>query len=455
MEEEFDKILAQKMRELLDYEEPYQKGAWENFQDKRDRKKRRMWIWYFRGSVAAITILLALGLFLGKGKDSNFPDDNGITDTKEQNRGPMDGTERTGRENEKTTFLDGTTLTGREPEHRVKDDTVENGDSNKDDNPNDPKVDYAARGVSLDPKDADATTNVKEVASAKPMYRLGAQGHGDVKERENNQDILKNKEALKRTVPSLEGDPGKTLEQQDSVTTSEQELIADNLIGPDPGPDDDETAKGARVDRLRLGVLLSPSVGSGGKQSVASSGLGVGLEMEVPVPGSKFSMSTGVVFNALYFDSDRTMTGLFLDEEETANRKETELYGLDIPLNMTYRISDRVSLKTGVSSYIILKESTDMTETFDREVEVFQSIDGNLVRYTTTELVSVKETTEAKNIRFAPLGTINLSIGYRVPLTPGLNFEIQPFYKYPLRSLSVRENSTHTVGVALKVILID
>src|SRR5690606_2835071 len=55
------------------------------------------------------------------------------------------------------------------------------------------------------------------------------------------------------------------------------------------------------INKIQIGLLLSPSFGSSSNydQSIASSTLSAGLDVNIPIDNSKFSLNTGLIVNAI------------------------------------------------------------------------------------------------------------------------------------------------------------
>lgn len=459
MREQFDNKLVDRIRELLDYEEAYQEGAWENFLAKRNKKKRRILYWYLRGTAALVIVLLALGPLLERGSSTGTFE----TDPVGHGERPVPKQERMPSESERNDInawpsdwmtqgleeqgpvqkRDG----GPEMEVGSPVETNERREGNYvDGNPIPPKGKTGAMSVA---QPGEGTT---ELAQRSPTQDDGFRHEKDRSFGESPLGTALGSNDSNAKESKISGDPTGIVPEPQLDSEREQRAIAGRL-------DDLEVdATDGPVDKVRLGILLAPGIGSGSgdDRALASSGLGVGLEVTVPISGSDFSLATGTVYNSFGFSRKYGTMDEFSDTpQETYNQDESRIHAVEVPLHLVYRVSDKIYLQTGVSSYTVFKERTERTQTFEREIEVFQNVDGEMVRYTTTESVSIKETIDVKNIRFAPLGTINLSIGYKGPLSPDLNYVIQPFYKYPLKSLSVQDSKTHTVGVTLKIMLID
>jgi len=451
MKEEFDKKLVQKIRQLLDYEEAYQEGAWENFLDKKKKKKRRVLYWYYRVGAAAIIILVSLGLFFWKEGPNDIKGHDVITHTNDSIKWPTKNQNRLEKKNTDFPIEESGVVQKEASQYHEKgadkNATVPIGDKLEK-----PKSEYVH-------SDSVETKNFKNRESLSTREKEKSELAHSVKsvDQDSKEKPGIQQPSKKLANPEVESSSIGARVKNDSLIRPETPLDSEEgntLVAGLLQDADDELPDELMIDKLQLGILLSPNIGSGSdrSQSLASSGLGVGLEVNVPLSGSDFSIVTGAVFNALNFSNEYSTVGQFSTIEETDNRDETKIYSLDIPLNMVYQLSDKFYVQTGLSSFVIFKESTEMTETFERNVEVFHSINGEMESFTTTESVSIKEVSKQEGLRFTPFGTVNLAVGYRSIISKSLKYEVQPFYKYPLKSLSIQDSKAHTVGVALKLI---
>ena len=177
--------------------------------------------------------------------------------------------------------------------------------------------------------------------------------------------------------------------------------------------------------------------------------------MDIPIRSSDFSINTGAIFNILNASNEDLLVftegGL---ENETTNL-ETNQLNIDIPLNVVYTIPNKkknLFVMAGISSYVTLSENLRTENTTTRDIEVIREIGGVAEVITVTESIVSMETSKEETGKFLPLGAINISFGYRAKLTDRFKYEIQPFYKYPLRSLTTNDSRIPTTGIALKLI---
>lgn len=455
MEEHINNKIANKIKEVLqNHEEDYQEGAWENFLAKKKEKKRRIAFWYFRGLAASVLILLGICLW---GRLPNTPYGKNKV-TKEEFKCPPLKEEKTNKE----LFESQTTKTVSNPketnqpkdpvnkENNLKPHNLKKANSKYVNTYNEHKNNDAAHQI--------GKSGEKEFIEEKEKKNTVSYHLKQAPNRHGKSHILKgNEKAIvlnAKGVKEFRVRPSSSL-KKGFLVSNNKNLVANDLEYFIKAMDSHEEIDKLK-NKIQLGVLVSPGFGSGSDnaQSIASSNLGAGLELNIPINNSKISFNTGSVFNALYITNNKTTkNGEFSGNSEiTKNYNKTNVYNVDIPFNFRYTLpKNKIYFQAGVSSYVTFKESTNSTSTFIREVEVFQFNDGVIESYTTNESVTTQETSKNNEVRFTSLGTINLSIGYKARMSNNLNYEIQPFYKYPLNAISNQSNKIHSAGISLKL----
>lgn len=242
----------------------------------------------------------------------------------------------------------------------------------------------------------------------------------------------------------------------DSISEDKLDLLA--IVNELEENDDDESElEDKQSSKFQMGLLVLPSFGTekSNARSMASSNIGAGVSMDISIKSSDFSINTGAIFNILNTSNEDLLVsteGEF--ENETTDLKINQL-NIDIPLNLVYTIPNNkknLFVMAGISSYATLSENQEIKTTTTNEIEVFQEIGGVIEVTTVTESVVFTESSKEKTGKFIPLGAINISFGYRAKLTDRLKYEIQPFYKYPLKSLTTNDFKIPTAGIALKFI---
>jgi hypothetical protein len=159
----------------------------------------------------------------------------------------------------------------------------------------------------------------------------------------------------------------------------------------------------------------------------------------------KLSISTGLLVAKQSVDYSNSSDLVFAN---TADRYEAsintlnngsntdskiEFVGLDIPLNIKYKIK-KLIITTGISSLVYISEKKSYTTNEMLTNTLFNSVTNSYETVNTLQNVQLEENAPAfSSMDFASL--FNLSIGYQLPLNKG-SIIFEPFIKYPLGEIS-------------------
>jgi hypothetical protein len=134
------------------------------------------------------------------------------------------------------------------------------------------------------------------------------------------------------------------------------------------------------------------------------------------------------------------------------NRIEISQLNVDIPLTIRYSIPNKKNnlyIIAGVSSYYCMNQNANITSSMTREIQVIR-LEGGIEQVTTvTETVEDKNSLPQNNNRFSPAAMINFSFGIRAYSSENISYEIQPFYKHPVRAISDHAAKFPMGGVTL------
>lgn len=396
MEDKFDHILANKIGKVLrDHEEPYRDGAWEDFLMKRKKRKRRIVFWYLTGVASTVIILILLNLQVER-------DPSGL---------PIEGFPQV---NEETNLSD-----PKFPESSIK---------------------KHSSGVTTLSVGQDGESKIVGNTTADRTFGVRS-GHID--------RILGNSLGIKmvRTVPISNFDLDSihyttTASETDALDSSEEDMANPiDKYGND----------------VILALQFASSLGTNGLNSIngRSQNYTAGISVDIPLK-SKFMINTGVLFNMLKQSNDYASAPLMEGTFDTKTFTDIDQYNLDIPLNVVYKIpgkSNNLYVASGISSYVSLRQSVQTETETTREVTVFRETNGIVEVTQQTETTVISNNESRNSIDFIPLAAINLSVGYRSTLSDNIDFEIQPFYKFPLQSISKEDLKTSMAGIAFKVML--
>ena len=415
MKIQFDKDLAKKIKnELLNHTEQYEEGAWEDFLSKKKKKKKKVFFWYFTGVASSIALLIGFSIFFLK-KDITIPIKN---------------SER---------ILDKVIPSSKIPslENMLK---------------NPIKVQETRQ---IKKNTVTITPTLKEnKGSSKNNLVQDDLAYDSISKTKLTHNVPKESQELDAAIV-FQNKENQSLVVADSISEDKLDLLA--IANELEKNDDESKLKEEQSSKLQLGLLVSPGFGTdkSNSRSMASSNIGAGVSMEIPIKSSNLSINTGVIFNILNTSNDDLLAFTEGELENETIDIETSQLNLDIPLNIVYTIPNKkknLFVMTGISSYVTLSENQEFKTTSTQEIEVIREIGGVIEVITITESVVSTESSKEKAGKFIPLGAINLSFGYRAKLTNRLKYEIQPFYKYPLKSLNTNDFKVSTAGISLKLI---
>lgn len=420
MKSQFDKNLAKKIKaELFDYAERYEHGAWELFLAKKKKKRKGVVYWYLTGIASSIALIMTMSiLFIKEDITPQIKNKNQILD-KEVPFSKIPSLENALQDSLKNLEMEKTKKT---------------------------PIAITKTKNPIEPEKSPNKSLIYNVIKDDSLPKTKLAG------------IAPKEKQVLDSASALQNKKNQLLVSIDSISEKKLDLLVSTNELKSVDEDEGESKLvDKKNSKFFIGLLVSPSFGTdrSNTQSMASSNIGAGVSVNIPIVSSKFSIDTGAIFNVLNASNEDL---LVLTEGESGSKTmnlETNQLNIDIPLNIVYTIPNKkenLFVMAGVSSYITLKENQEIKTTATREIEVFREIEGNVEVTTITESVITTESSKEKTGKLLPLGTINLSIGYRAKLSDRLKYEIQPFYKYPLKSLTVDNLKVPTAGIALRLI---
>jgi len=187
--------------------------------------------------------------------------------------------------------------------------------------------------------------------------------------------------------------------------------------------------------QFALTVLAAPDINGVGSFQQGKVGTNAGLQFSVGL--SKFSITTGVIYSAKPY-----LTGF--EDYHTPYKFPVNPVNvmadcrmLDIPLDIGYQVynkhQNKISIGTGLSSYLMLHENY----TFNYAGS--NSAYGNTGPTNFTVLHS-------KNYL---MGVFNLNATYERPVSSKINIAIEPYLKLPLTNIGYSQVRLQSTGVAV------
>ena len=241
--------------------------------------------------------------------------------------------------------------------------------------------------------------------------------------------------------------PFHSLDKLPSTNTSLLNNQLTNVaIDSDQGLDPDKSSQRSIV----LSVFVAPALNAvnGFKNGEIGSDLGVLFSVDI---SKKLTISTGAIYAKKFYETDfnRNVYSNIGNEYgkggyNAANENSEfsvfpeSVYAdcrvLDIPLNINYSIIDKgknkVSIGTGMSSYMMLKETYQF------------EYDQDYINSEKVELVN-----ENKHI----MSVLNFQANYARQLNSKIGVSLQPYLKIPLRDIGFAKTKLQSAGMAVNI----
>lgn len=190
-----------------------------------------------------------------------------------------------------------------------------------------------------------------------------------------------------------------------------------------------------KKSRLILSILAAPDLTSVQKSGQSSLSGGFGLEATL-ILTKKLSVTTGASYAKKIYNSDFSLYKPNTDYVfgVTPSNIHANCDVLDIPLNLNYKVFDNrrnsISVSTGLSSYLMLKEKYSFS-------------------YTGT--YQGPQDFEVKNENQHYLGIANIGLEFQHKINRNLSISAKPFMKIPLTNIGYGNTRLSSTGVAVSV----
>ncbi|MGY4385002.1 hypothetical protein ACVWYN_002038 [Pedobacter sp. UYP24] len=188
--------------------------------------------------------------------------------------------------------------------------------------------------------------------------------------------------------------------------------------------------------QLSLTLIAAPDIStvSAGLHSRLSSNFGVLANYSL---SRRFSVTTGVVYAKKYYDYAGVNKGLY-GKADKAWEVDADCDVMDIPLNVNYKVLNRnnlsISINTGLSSYLMLKEKYKYLNQDQTGTKISSLVIDN------------------KNQHL--FGVANFSVSFEHKINQRLSVGVQPFYKIPLTGIGYHDSNLSSKGLAFSLTVI-
>ncbi len=236
------------------------------------------------------------------------------------------------------------------------------------------------------------------------------------------------------------------------TTTVTKEMAISESVQKNVSTEKDYRAINPRAERkVRFGINVAPGM------SATSS-------------GSSFNYSGGVNLDIAITSNLQISTGVQIEHQSVVSKSSgynsaipadvyrAELVNLDIPINITWNVASGKSgsyyISGGISSIAYLSEKYSTT-TYRQELKEFATTAAVGSEDNKTYRLEQVKTTNTRSVPSAQVqdlaGRINLIIGFKRELTPGLSLHIEPFLKIPVTGMASEKLRFTTSGVTCKI----
>jgi len=416
-----EEMIAHIRESLVSYEEPYVPGAWEKFNN--DREKDRgliFWLGPLSGAAAVLLITAGMYFFINKSPKKEQVQLTGIT-----KEAIKDHIRKLSEQD--TSMAPASNIN--DPVEKVIVETTKHPDHYID----------AANAVV-----AKKTTLVNDVRSAESL-------------------LINNNNVVKTEIPAR-GDmvvastgiktdhtaqPGNKANPENK-STNFQEFLKNEVIAANNKASAAITTHG---NKWEVGVVVAPSFGNTKKLN-----MGYGVSMGYAV-SEKISLGSGISYNELtasrnVIDGTQASPGGSSIAADAKNLESVEarVIGIDIPLELKYHFSKSLYANVGISAFAVLNQKQNnnyiqekLIERSDSPVDGFNDYNSFVVKQKTTEEAPKSEVSQDKY-----LGFYNFSFGYKQKISKTNSVSIEPFMKIPMKEVSKENLRLVGTGVRLK-----
>nr|WP_294873910.1 hypothetical protein [uncultured Pedobacter sp.] len=402
-----DELIAHIKESLTGHEEEYVPGSWENFnQIEGKRNAKVLWLWRLSSAAAVILIAGAAILFFTNKTTDVLPVQNVQHKQKEIPAPSAKTEEKVAKEADLPIAV-----TEHEQLAAVRE------------NKNVPV--YAATQEPVNVVSGISTETIAEKSN--PVVPL-------VRVPDTKPDIVKT-EAKPVTV--------------ENKTTVFQEFL-NNETKKNQGEALAKSSAPRKEDKWEMGLVVSPSFGNTKKLN-----MGYGVSMGYAL-SDKISLNSGVSYSEMAASRSlpAPVSTAIAGESKNLESIEAKVTGIDIPLELKYRLSKNLYANVGVSAFAVINQKQSNSYIQEKLVERAVSSGGDglaeLKTFAVNErVVEPAPESEIKDGKY--IGFYNFSFGYKQKISKNKAVSIEPFMKVPMKEVSKENLRLIGTGVRLKL----
>ncbi len=434
MEDKFDKILSNKIKEVFDNRDvAYNPEHWNMLIYKKGKKKKRvLFLWRFAGVALLFIMASSMGKFLFSNDESLQK--NEIEIVVEENNNLI---------NEKS--LDNSVLIeDNDPNNNMisEIDDVNSKTETTQKIKNNTKIKSNSNAISI--------SNEDEVNSSTLAYKTDSQ-KDSLKENifENDNMLIENIVQNDAKIDSLEN--SKSSEKYNEKIDIE-ELIADQ------DDEDDNDNEEINKKSIKIGLNISPMINYIQENENSNIGFSSGVTVEVPIL-KKFDIYTGILYTNQKFNlyqQDNILTDVVSKGGVQLKSEESTMKGIEIPINVKYNFEVKNNIlfvSAGFSSTSYFKENiaSDYVVNTKTSVSTTDFYGNNIIAYKLVQSKKGVVTEQTPTDGFTFVSMLNLSFGMEFPIKSKQQaIVIEPYFKYSLSPITQREVDHTNVGFYLR-----
>jgi hypothetical protein len=441
-EDKLDKLIAATLREKMGAGEvPYEKGAWESFELKRSRIKKksvRLWLAGLAASLALIFVV-AQTFYLNL-DDSHTIEIGGITDAVSLDRNLMNDSEGaiSAKEFQDSSALNQNIDPVTPPKQAAESASVQKFNSSQ-----------------LAVKSKDEKVNSKSRETIEKQNKL------------ENETLISESASRDISKPEKKELAKKSGHVTQHLKSSKAEqLIAaskDNLNSSDPSTESNTYVK--EVDfpeiatsntKVSLGMEFSPGFGGVQTDNVTTnaSTIGLGMLVDIKLPG-KLVIGSGIAVNYLsQINETQSVNDAFGRSFPQNDKIQVKQVQVELPVILKYPItkSNSISLQAGFSNYYAVNQTAEQESQFVAQSPVYgKSSDGSNSFAVQNSAMAVTSPLDSNAGKFYPFATLNIGVNLRVAESKNASYVVMPFYNYQVKQISGYGDTYGLFGASFKV----
>jgi len=236
---------------------------------------------------------------------------------------------------------------------------------------------------------------------------------------------------------------------QEKTKTNHNKMTFEDLLALDSKTKQGKNAQNQKNQspKWQQDVYVAPSMGNDSKVN-----MNYGFSLSYAI-ANKLSISSGVSYASVSSTESQNASAPQSLSGRNLESVNAKVSGINVPLELRYKISEKLYTGIGVSALAVINNSQQNTYIVN-QVQSMASPSFNGTTDIRSFIVAGKETEAQPESKLDPdkyIGFYNFSLGYKQKISKKNNIAIEPFLRLPMKTFS-RENLNLTNGgLRLKV----